>query len=79
MTRAKKDLGTQGKADTLKGKAKEAAGKVQSKAGEVLGDERVEAKGDLKQGAGKAQSAIGKGKRKIDKALDPDKPSKADV
>ncbi|HTK11812.1 MAG TPA: CsbD family protein [Ktedonobacteraceae bacterium] len=77
MTEKKKDLGTQGQEDTLKGKMKQAAGKVQEKTGQALGDKEMEAKGDMKQSGGKAQSTMGKGKQKVDKALNPDKPSKA--
>jgi uncharacterized protein YjbJ (UPF0337 family) len=69
----KKDLGTQGHEDTLKGKAKEAAGKVQSKIGELTGNKDMQAKGDAKQVGGKVQSTAGKVEKKIDHALDPDK------
>ena len=70
----RKDLGTQGQEDKLKGKAKEAAGKVQSKVGEVTNNQDLKAKGDAKQVEGKAQSALGKGERKVDQALDPKNP-----
>jgi uncharacterized protein YjbJ (UPF0337 family) len=73
-----KDLGTQGKEDTLKGKLKEAAGKVQSKVGQVTGNEEMEAKGDAKQVSGKVQTTGGKVEQKVDHALNPDKTDQAD-
>jgi uncharacterized protein YjbJ (UPF0337 family) len=73
-----KDLGTQGKEDTLKGKMKEAAGKVQSKVGQVTGNEDMEAKGDAKQVGGKVQSTGGQIKQKVDNALNPDKTDPTD-
>lgn len=69
----KKDLGTQGQEDSLKGKLKQATGKVQSKAGEVTGDQKTEAKGDAKRVEGKGQDALGKGERKLDDVVNPDK------
>jgi uncharacterized protein YjbJ (UPF0337 family) len=70
-----KDLGTQGQEDTVKGKLNEAAGKVQSKVGELTGNEKMKAKGDAKQLGGKAQSTLGKGEKKVDQALNPERPS----
>ncbi len=75
MDEERKDLGTQGQEDSMKGKMKHAAGKVQSKAGEVLGDKEMEAKGKMKEAGGKAQSSFGEGERKVDNALNPDQPS----
>lgn len=69
-----KDLGTQGTEDTVSGKMKEATGKVESKAGQVTGNREMEAKGKAKQAEGKVQSTVGKGERKIDQALDPNRP-----
>lgn len=69
----KKDLGTQGHEDTLKGKLKEVGGKIQSKAGELTGDRRTEGEGHAKQFEGKTQSTVGKGEKKLDDVLDPDK------
>ena len=38
MDEEKKDLGTKGKSDTLKGKVNQTAGKVQKKVGQATGD-----------------------------------------
>ncbi len=73
MDEQKKDLGTQGQKDTLKGKMKHAAGKIQSKAGQVTGNADVEAQGDIRQAEGKAQSKAGHVEKKVDKIIDPDK------
>lgn len=70
-----KDLGTQGQEDTMKGKLHQAAGKVQSKVGELTGDKKMKAKGDARQLGGKAQSTLGKGEKKVDRALDPETPA----
>jgi len=64
-----KDLGTQGKEDTLKGKLNQAVGKVQRKAGEIVGDKKMEAKGAAREVGGKLQAAGGKAEQKVDEAL----------
>jgi uncharacterized protein YjbJ (UPF0337 family) len=69
----KKDLGTQGQEDTVKGKLKQAAGKVQSKVGKATGNTEMEAKGNAKQVKGTAQSTVGNAEQKTDQALHPDK------
>jgi uncharacterized protein YjbJ (UPF0337 family) len=71
--RPRKDLGTKGSEDTLKGKVKDVAGKVQRKVGEVTGNREMEAKGAAKQAEGKTQKTFGKGERKVDDALNPDR------
>ena len=73
MDEQKKDLGTQGQKDTLKGKMKQAGGKIQSKAGQVTGNADAEAQGDIRQAEGKAQSKAGHVEKKVDKIIDPDK------
>lgn len=70
----RKDLGTQGQEDSLKGKLKETAGKVQSKVGEATGNKNMKAKGDAKKLGGKAQKTVGKGERKLDNTLNPHNP-----
>ncbi|GCE16638.1 CsbD family protein [Dictyobacter kobayashii] len=69
----KKDLGTQGSEDTVKGKLKQAAGKVQSALGKTTDNPKEEARGDAKQFEGKTQSTVGHTERKIDNTLDPNK------
>ncbi len=53
-----KDLGTQGRENTVKGKLDQAVGKVQEKVGEATGNTELEAKGKGKQVKGKAQTAL---------------------
>jgi uncharacterized protein YjbJ (UPF0337 family) len=69
-TKPKKDLGTQGAEDTVKGKANQAAGRVQKKVGQATGNTRTEAKGKAREVGGKIQAKGGKAERKVDKALD---------
>jgi uncharacterized protein YjbJ (UPF0337 family) len=71
----RKDLGTQGQEDTLKGKAKVAAGKVQSKVGEITNNPDLKTKGDAKQLEGKGQKTLGKSERAVDNAFNPDRPA----
>ncbi len=71
MMNERKDLGTQGQEDKLKGKLKQAAGKAQRKVGHATGNTEAEAKGASKQAEGTAQSALGNAEKKVDRALDP--------
>ncbi|GCE12582.1 CsbD family protein [Tengunoibacter tsumagoiensis] len=66
----KKDLGTKGEENTLKGKLKQAAGKVQNKMGEMTGNTEEEMKGRAKEAEGTGQSTIGNVEKKIDDKLD---------
>ena len=68
-TTKKKDLGTQGQKDALKGKVNQAAGKVQKKVGQVVGDPAIEAKGKAREVAGKARSKVGDLEQKSDRKL----------
>jgi uncharacterized protein YjbJ (UPF0337 family) len=68
------DLGTKGTKDQVAGKAKEVAGKVQSGVGDLTGDESLKAKGKAKEVEGKEQQTGGKVERKVDDAIDPNKP-----
>jgi uncharacterized protein YjbJ (UPF0337 family) len=70
----KKDLGEKGRENSIKGKVKEAAGKVQEAFGKATDNPKTEAKGDAKQVGGKTQSTVGHAERKVDNALDPQKP-----
>ncbi len=73
MADDKKDLGTQGQEDTLKGKVDQAVGKVQQKAGQATGNTELESKGDAKQVGGTMKSTLGNAEQKVDSALDPNK------
>ena len=68
------DLGAKGMKNQAAGKAKEVGGKIQSGVGDLTGDESLKAKGKAKEVEGKVQKTAGKAERKIDEAIDPNKP-----
>ena len=53
--------------DKTKGKAKEAIGAVKQKAGEVVGNERLQAKGAAEKTEGKVQQKVGDVKKVFNK------------
>lgn len=65
----KKDLGTKGVEDTVKGTANKAAGKVQSAVGKATGSKKMEAKGKARQVGGTVQSKAGRAEQKVDQKL----------
>jgi len=66
------DLGTQGRADELKGNVSQGAGRVESTAGEAIGDPEMQARGGVRQTGGAGESMLGKAKQELDKILHPD-------
>lgn len=75
MDEQNKDLGTQGKEDTLKGKINQTVGKAQAGLGHAVGNEDMEAKGKAKQVSGTIQSTAGHVEQKVDNALNPNNPN----
>jgi uncharacterized protein YjbJ (UPF0337 family) len=65
-----KDLGTQGKEDTLKGKFDQALGKGQENVGRITNDPDLEARGDVNQASGATQATYGNAEQKVDHTLD---------
>lgn len=64
-----KNLGSQGKQDTVKGKLKETAGRIERKTGETLSNRKMQAKGAAREVGGKAQAAGGRVEQKVDRAM----------
>lgn len=65
-----KNLGTQGKEDTLQGKLDQALGAGQTKAGQITNDPDLEARGDVNQAGGATQATYGNAEQKVDHTLD---------
>ncbi|WP_027192699.1 CsbD family protein [Fundidesulfovibrio putealis] len=55
--------------DQVKGRAKEVSGKVKEVAGKVVGDKKLEAKGNIEKNVGKAQAAYGDVKSEVKKGI----------
>ena len=53
--------------DQVKGRAKEAQGNVKEVAGKVVGNDRLEAEGQIDKATGKVQSAYGDLKNAVNK------------
>jgi uncharacterized protein YjbJ (UPF0337 family) len=70
MAHEDKDLGTQGKEDTLKGKLDQALGKGQEKVGQVSANPDLEARGDVNQASGATQATYGNAEQHVDHTLD---------
>jgi uncharacterized protein YjbJ (UPF0337 family) len=70
MNYEEKDLGTQGKEDTLKGKVDQALGKGQEKAGQRTNNPDLEARGDVNQTRGTTQATYGNAEQQTNHTLD---------
>jgi uncharacterized protein YjbJ (UPF0337 family) len=70
MNNEDKDLGTQGKEDTLKGKMDQALGRGQEKAGQFTANPDLEAHGDANQIGGTTQATYGHAEQQADHTLD---------
>jgi uncharacterized protein YjbJ (UPF0337 family) len=55
--------------DQVKGRIEEAKGKVKEVAGKVVGDEEMEAEGNIQKNIGKVQAGVGDLREDIKKAL----------
>ena len=55
--------------DQVKGREKEVAGKIKEVAGKIVGNKKMEAKGNVKKNLGKAQASFGDAKSDIKKAV----------
>ena len=73
MAENRKDLGTQGKADALKGRLGQAAGRIQRKVGEVIGNCKMQVKGAAHEVEGKLVAKGGEVEQKIDHKMSSDK------
>jgi uncharacterized protein YjbJ (UPF0337 family) len=56
--------------DEMEGKTKDLKGRAKESAGDLTDNERLEREGRADQVEGKVQETYGKGKRKIDEAVD---------
>ena len=56
--------------DQVKGRAEEAKGKIKEVAGKVVGNERLQAEGEVDKTAGKVQAGLGDAKEKVKKGID---------
>jgi uncharacterized protein YjbJ (UPF0337 family) len=68
-----KDLGMQGRKDTVMGNMKRVAGIIQRKFGQITGNREAQVRGGVKQAEGTAQAAKGQVEQKVDEALKPSK------
>ena len=56
--------------DKVKGAANEVAGNVKRSVGKALGNDRMEAEGEMQKAKGKTQQAVGKGKEAVKSLID---------
>jgi uncharacterized protein YjbJ (UPF0337 family) len=56
--------------DEMEGKTKDLKGRAKESVGDLTDNERLEREGHADQAEGKVQETFGKGKRKIDEAVD---------
>lgn len=56
--------------DEVKGAFDRAKGKVKETVGEAVGNERLEAEGNVDQAKGNVQQTYGKGRRKVGEAIE---------